>query len=153
MRRDLTLETTLPHPPSTVWRALTDPEALSEWLMPVHDFAPVVGHHFQLRAKPMPGWDGVIEGKVLEVDEPHRLAYSWKGRRMRNTTTVRWTLTALADDAGTQLRLDHQGFEGPSGAILAFMHRSGWKKFTTGRLPSYLLAQATGTTTGSETTT
>lgn len=142
MRRDLTLETDLPHPPSAVWQALTDPAALSEWLMPVHGFAPVVGRSFQLRAKPMPGWDGVIEGKVLEADEPRRLAYSWKGSRMRSTTTVRWTLTALPDGSGTRLRLDHQGFEGLGGAVLAFMHRGGWKKFVTRQLPFHLAASA-----------
>ncbi len=145
MRRDITLETDLPYAPSDVWQALTDPAALSEWLMPVEGFAPVVGRPFQLRAKPMPGWDGVIEGKVIEVDEPHRLAYSWKGSRMRSTTTVRWTLTALPDGAGTRLRLDHQGFEGIGGAVLAFMHRGGWKKFVTRRLPSRLVASTTVT--------
>jgi uncharacterized protein YndB with AHSA1/START domain len=148
MRRDLTFETELPHPPAVVWQALTDPEALSEWLMPVDDFAPVVGRRFRLRAKPMPGWDGVIDGKVLEADEPHRLAYSWKGSRMRATTTVRWTLTALPAGAGTRVRLDHQGFEGPSGALLAFMHGGGWKRFVTRRLPSYLAAHATDTDHG-----
>jgi uncharacterized protein YndB with AHSA1/START domain len=51
------------------WQALTDPQALAEWLMPVEGFAPVVGREFRLRARPMPGWDGVIDGKVLEVDE------------------------------------------------------------------------------------
>jgi uncharacterized protein YndB with AHSA1/START domain len=142
MRRDLTIETDLPHPPADVWQALTDPAALSEWMMPVHDFAPVVGRQFELHAKPMPGWDGVIEGKVLEADEPHRLAYSWKGSRMRSTTTVRWTLTALPDGRGTHLRLDHQGFEGPSGTLMAFMHRGGWKKFVTRQLPSHLAAGA-----------
>jgi uncharacterized protein YndB with AHSA1/START domain len=142
MRRDITLETDLPHPPPVVWQALTDPAALSEWLMPVDDFAPVVGRRFRLRAKPMPGWDGVIEGKVIEVDEPNRLAYSWQGSRMRSTTTVRWTLTALTDGTGTRLRLDHQGFEGLGGAILAFMHSGGWKKFVTRQLAAYLAAYA-----------
>ncbi|MER6433758.1 SRPBCC domain-containing protein [Streptomyces sp900105245] len=143
MRRDLTLETDLPHLPADVWQALTDPAALSEWLMPVHDFEPVVGQRFHLRAKPMPGWDGVIEGKILEADEPHRLVYTWKGSRMRSNTAVRWTLTALPHGAGTRLRLDHQGFEGIGGAVLAFMHRGGWKKFVTRQLPAHLAAPAT----------
>jgi len=34
--------------------------------------------------------------------------------------------------------LDHQGFEGLSGSLLAFMHRSGRKKFMTTKLPRYL---------------
>lgn len=60
---------------------------------------------------------------------------------MRHTTTVRWTLTELPDGAGTRLRLDHQGFEGFPGAILAFMHGGGWKKFVTVRLPASLAAR------------
>jgi uncharacterized protein YndB with AHSA1/START domain len=142
MARDLVLESELPYPPADVWRALTDPAALSEWLMPVHDFAPEAGRRFQLRAKPVPGWDGVIDAVVLEADAPHRLVYSWKGSRMRVTTTVRWTLTELPDGAGTRLRLEHQGFEGIGGAALAFMHRGGWRKFTTRQLPAYLAAHA-----------
>ncbi len=138
MRRDLTFHNDLRHSPAVVWRALTEPEALAEWLMPVEGFAPVVGTEFRLRAKPMPGWDGVIEAKVLEADEPNRLVYTWKGIRMRSATTVRWTLTALDDGAATRLRLDHEGFEGPVGALMAFMHGGGWKKFTTVRLPKHL---------------
>lgn len=33
------------HPVSAVWHALTDPAALSTWLMP-NDFAPTVGQRF-----------------------------------------------------------------------------------------------------------
>jgi uncharacterized protein YndB with AHSA1/START domain len=144
MRRDLTVETDLPHPPADVWQALTDPAALAEWLMPVEDFAPVPGQVFRLRAKPMPGWDGVIEGRVLAAEEPHLLAYTWKGSRMRTPTTVRWTLTELPGGAGTHLRLDHQGFDGLGGAVLAFMHRGGWKRFVTRRLPAHLAATVPG---------
>ncbi|WP_188194727.1 SRPBCC family protein [Nonomuraea sp. SYSU D8015] len=142
MRRDVTLEIDLPCQPADVWRALTDPTALSEWLMPVAGFTAMVGQRFQLRAKPMPGWDGVIEAEVLDAEGPHRLAYSWKGSQMRSTTTVRWTLTPLPDGGSTRLSLHHQGFEGASGALMAVMHRAGWRKFVTRRLPSYLAAHA-----------
>ena len=33
----LSLEFDLPHPPDKVWRALTDPVLLAEWLLPVVD--------------------------------------------------------------------------------------------------------------------
>jgi uncharacterized protein YndB with AHSA1/START domain len=136
VRRDLSFETELPYAPSVVWLALTDPAAISEWLMPIEGFAPVTGAKFTIRAKPMPGWDGVIEGEVLEVEEHRLLAYTWKGTRMRGTTTVRWTLRPAG--GGTQLRLDHQGFEGFGGTLLSFMHRGGWKKFVNRTLPAYL---------------
>ena len=140
MPRDLTFETDLPYPPAVVWLALTDPAAISEWLMPIEGFTPVTGTKFTIRAKPMPGWDGVIEGKVLEADEPHILAYTWKGTRMRGTTTVRWTLRP--HNTGTHLRLDHQGFEGFGGTLLSFMHLGGWKKFVNRTLPAYLASRS-----------
>ncbi|GAB3872895.1 SRPBCC domain-containing protein [Kibdelosporangium lantanae] len=140
MARDITIETCLPDRPDVVWRALTDPEALNEWLMPVVGFAPVVGCRFQLTAKPMPGWDGVVHCEVLEVDEGRLLSYSWQGTRMKRSTTVTWTLTAT-DDGGTRLCLNHSGFAGVGGAILRVMHRSGWRKFVLRQLPGQLVNQ------------
>jgi uncharacterized protein YndB with AHSA1/START domain len=136
MRRDLTLETVLPYPAETVWEALTDPAALAEWIMPVEGFAPVVGQRFRFRAKPVPGWDGVIDCEVLAVEPPRQMVIRWQGSRMRSPTTVTWTLTPV--EAGTRLRLDHQGFDGLGGAILAAMHRSGWRSMTRRRLPQHL---------------
>jgi len=137
MSRDITVEVDLPYRRKDVWFALTDPGALAEWLMPVDGFAPAVGTTFTLRAKPMPGWDGVVHCEVTEADEPTRLVYTWRGSRMRNTTTVTWELTELGD-GGTRLRLDHQGFAGLAGAALAFMHRGGWKKIVRARLVDHL---------------
>jgi uncharacterized protein YndB with AHSA1/START domain len=69
--RDIKVETTLPDPPGRVWQALTDPAAVSDWMMPVHGYQAVVGQRFQVRAKPMPGWDGVVDCEVLTADRPH----------------------------------------------------------------------------------
>lgn len=140
MARDITIETHLPDRPDVVWRALTDPKALSEWLMPVEGFAPVVGCRFRLTAKPMPGWDGVVHCEVLEVEEGRLLTYSWQGTQMKRSTTVTWTLTA-ADDGGTRLRLNHRGFAGVTGSILRLMHQGGWRKFVLRQLPSHLVNQ------------
>jgi uncharacterized protein YndB with AHSA1/START domain len=136
MRRDLALETVLPFPVDAVWEALTDPVALAEWVMPVEGFAPVVGQRFRFRAKPMPGWDGIIDCEVLAVEPLRRLVIRWQGSRMRTPTTVTWTLTPEA--AGTRLKLDHQGFDGVGGLILSAMHRSGWAAMTRRRLPEHL---------------
>jgi uncharacterized protein YndB with AHSA1/START domain len=72
MRRDVILERVYPHPPQAVWKALTDPKALSVWLME-NDFQPRVGHRFRFRTKPRPGFDGA---------EPH------KWRRDRRTAVI-----------------------------------------------------------------
>jgi len=133
------LETVLPYPVDVVWEALTDPAALAEWVMPVEGFAPVVGQRFRFLAKPMPGWDGLIDCEVLAIEPLRQLVIRWQGSRMRTPTTVTWTLTAV--EAGTRLRLDHQGFEGPGGLVLAMMHRSGWGRMARRRLPDHLRAR------------
>jgi uncharacterized protein YndB with AHSA1/START domain len=139
MRRDIAIEEALPYPVETVWRALTDPVALAEWVMPVEGFAPVVGQRFTFRARPMPGWDGVINCEVLAVEPPHRLVLRWQGSQMRNPTTVTWALTASG--GGTLLRIEHQGFDGLGGAVLRLMHRSGWRGMVRRRLPHLLHAR------------
>jgi uncharacterized protein YndB with AHSA1/START domain len=96
--------------PEKIWRALTDFETLARWLMP-NDICPVLGHRFTFRSQPMPGWDGVVQCEVLEVEPMKRLSYSWRGgsEAMRLDTTVTWTL-APGKAGGTLLRLEHSGF-------------------------------------------
>ncbi|HEX5724988.1 MAG TPA: SRPBCC domain-containing protein [Longimicrobiaceae bacterium] len=122
MSRTLTFEAFYPHPPDRVWRALTDRRAISEWLME-NDFEPRVGHRFQFRAPPQPGWNGIVDCQVLEADPPRRLAYSWVSNAI--DTRVAWTLTPEA--GGTRLRLEHSGFRGLKGYMVSFILGSGWK--------------------------
>lgn len=94
-----------------VWVALTDPDTLSRWMLfKTNDFKPVVGHAFQFRDSP--GWDGVVDCEVTEVDEPHRLAYTWATGGQdgqQHTTVVTWTLTE-AEGGVTQVHLEQSGF-------------------------------------------
>lgn len=86
-----------------VWKALTDPEILSEWVMP-NDFKPVVGHKCQFRNEEI---DLVVDSEVLAVEAPGRLSYTWIGGPL--DTVVTWTLTE--EQEGTNLHLDHTGFK------------------------------------------
>jgi uncharacterized protein YndB with AHSA1/START domain len=126
MSKRLVFEVYYDASPQRVWCALTDKEELAEWLME-SDFEPRVGHRFQFRTKPQPGFDGKVDGEVLEVDEPHRLVYTWIGGSKRNKshTTVYWTLTPMGK--GTKLRLEQTGFTGFSGWIAHMMLGNGWK--------------------------
>jgi uncharacterized protein YndB with AHSA1/START domain len=134
MKRDIHFEVTYPHPRERVWRALTDPELLADWLMP-NDFQPEVGHTFQFRSDPAPGWDGIVHCKVLELEAPHRLAMSWKGGMI--DTVVTFTLEEVAE--GTKLRLDHTGFKGLRSVVVSLMMSGGWKsKMLRERLPEVL---------------
>src|SRR3546814_19687075 len=46
--RSVVVERDVPHAPEKIWRALTQPHLIEEWLMK-NDFAPVTGHRFSLR--------------------------------------------------------------------------------------------------------
>lgn len=123
MKRDLRLIETYPYPPERVWRALTDPTAMADWLMP-NDFEPKIGHRFQFRTKPAPGFDGIVHCEVLELEPPRTLAFSWRGGGVE--TVVRFTLERVA--GGTCLHFEQTGFQGAKGVMVSFILGSGWKK-------------------------
>jgi uncharacterized protein YndB with AHSA1/START domain len=139
MKRDLKLERTYPHPPERVWRALTDPRAVSTWLME-NDFQPRLGHSFTFRAEPQPGWDGVTYCVVTEIDPPRRLTYTWQGgasgKPATLDTVVRFTLEPVG--GGTRLVLEHDGFDGFKAVLLSFMMKNGWGKMLRAKLPAVL---------------
>jgi uncharacterized protein YndB with AHSA1/START domain len=110
MSETVVLDVELKSPIERVWQALTDAATLSKWMLfKTNDFKPVVGHTFQFRDSP--GWDGAVDCEVIEVDEPHKLAYTWAsdtGVSPGHATVVTWT---LAEDNGvTRLHLEQSGF-------------------------------------------
>lgn len=134
MKRDLHFEMTYPHPPEQVWQALINTDAIGEWLMP-NDFLPIVGHRFQFRTKPAPGFDGIVRCEVLEVSPPWRLVYTWIGGGV--DTKLIWTLKEVPE--GTSLTLDHTGFKGLRGMLVSGILGKGWRsKILTINLPALL---------------
>jgi uncharacterized protein YndB with AHSA1/START domain len=103
--RSVVVEKEFAHPPEKVWRALTEGDLIAQWLME-NDFQPVVGRRFQLRSKPVPGWNGVIDCEVLLAEPYERLSYSWGTMGMQNA--VAWTLTPTP--GGTLVRMEQTGF-------------------------------------------
>lgn len=135
MARQVVVERVYPYPPELVWQALTDPQALSEWLMET-DFQPQVGHHFTFRTKAAPGFDGIVRCEVLAVEEPRRLVYTWQGGPMKKPTTVTWTLDAMPE--GTRVRVEQSGFEGLAGVPVSWILGSGWRGLLNKQLPAML---------------
>jgi uncharacterized protein YndB with AHSA1/START domain len=134
MPRDLHFEMTYPHSIEKVWRTITDAASIAQWLMP-NDFQPRLGHKFQFRTKPAPGFDGIVNCEVLELDPPNRLVYSWTGGGI--DTQVVWTLQAVSE--GTRLRLDHTGFRGMRGWMVSRILGKGWRsKILVESLPKVL---------------
>ncbi|HTB97197.1 MAG TPA: SRPBCC domain-containing protein [Terracidiphilus sp.] len=103
--RSVIVEKDFPHPPEKVWRALTETNLIEQWLMK-NDFAPETGHAFKLRMDPVPGWDGVIDCKVLTVDPYKSLSYTWGTLGMGSVVT--FTLTPTA--SGTHVHVEQAGF-------------------------------------------
>ena len=65
--RSVVVERDIPHPPEKIWRALTQPHLIEEWLMK-NDFKPVVGHHFNLRGD----WGGVLTARFWPSSRTRR---------------------------------------------------------------------------------
>ena len=130
--RSIVIERVMPHPPEKIWRALTQGHLIEEWLMK-NDFQPVVGHKFNFRAEPMPGWNGVTDCEVLIVEPNERLSYRWdaSGEEAANglKTVVTWTLTPAK--AGTLARMEQSGFR-PDQESNYQGAKYGWRKFIGG---------------------
>src|SRR6202041_1767978 len=121
--KTLVIERDVPHPQEKIWRALTQSALIEEWLMK-NDFQPTVGHQFNFRSTPVPGWDGVIDSEVLLIEPNSRISYSW--RTMGTTSLVTWTLTPTK--AGTHVRMEQTGFRSEQDA--AYKGATyGWTKF------------------------
>jgi uncharacterized protein YndB with AHSA1/START domain len=98
----------LQHPPAKVWRALTDPVLLAQWLLPVVSLELERGAAFTLAAPPQPGWDGLVNCRFVEIEAQRKLSYTWKVAPMGIDTVVTFTLTPTA--SGTRLTLVQSGF-------------------------------------------
>ena len=103
----LRFEFDLRHPPEKVWRALTDPVLLREWLLPVVGFELEPGAAFTFQTQPHPGWDGTVSCRMLAVEPQRQLSYAWSVPFL--DTVVTFTLTPT--DAGTRLSLLQTGFK------------------------------------------
>jgi uncharacterized protein YndB with AHSA1/START domain len=114
------VEREISHPPEKVWRALTQPHLIEEWLMK-NDFAPVVGHRFDLRAD----W-GTVGCEVLAIEPNRTLSYTWGAYGVE--TVVTWTLTPIR--TGTHLRMEQSGFR-PDQQQAYQGARHGWQQFLT----------------------
>ena len=118
----LSFEFDLHHSPEKVWRALTDPVLLAEWLLPVVDLELEPGAAFTFKAQPQPGWDGIVNCRFLEIEAHRKLSYTWVVGDI--DTVVTFTLTPTA--SGTRLSLVQSGFRPDQKQNLGGA-RHGWK--------------------------
>jgi uncharacterized protein YndB with AHSA1/START domain len=103
----ISFEVELAHPPEKVWRALTEPALLSEWLLSVAALELAPGAAFTLRSQPQPGWDGTVRCRFVEIEPQRKLTYTWVVGDFLDTV-VTFTLTPTA--SGTRLSIVQSGF-------------------------------------------
>ena len=118
----IAFEFDLPHSPEKVWRALTDPALLAQWLLPVIDFKLEQGAAFTFKTQPYPGWDGTVNCRFVEIEPNRKLRYTWSVPFL--DTVVTFTLTPSA--SGTRLSLVQSGFK-PEQKRESGGARYGWK--------------------------
>jgi uncharacterized protein YndB with AHSA1/START domain len=121
--RSVVVEREIPFPPEKVWRALTQPHLIEEWLMK-NDFMPVVNHRFNLRKDPQPDLSIVIDCQVLVVEPNTTLSYTWAAFGLESVVT--WTLTPTR--TGTRLRMEQSGFR-PDQQPAYQGAKGGWQRF------------------------
>jgi uncharacterized protein YndB with AHSA1/START domain len=121
----VTVERDFSCPPEKLWRALTQPHLIEEWLMK-NDFEPTVGHHFNLRGD----WGGVLDCEVLAIEPNKTLAYSWNfvhdDAAYNLKSVVTFTLTPTS--RGTHLRMEQSGFRKDQPQAFNGA-KFGWQKF------------------------
>jgi uncharacterized protein YndB with AHSA1/START domain len=116
--RSVAIEREIPHPPEKIWRALTQPQLIEEWLMK-NDFKPIVDHKFNLRGD----W-GTVDCQVKEVEPNKTLSYTWAAHGLESV--VKWTLTPTSK--GTTLRMEQSGFRADQEQFYEGA-KGGWRKF------------------------
>jgi uncharacterized protein YndB with AHSA1/START domain len=119
----IAFEFELHHSPEKVWRALTDPVLLAQWLLPVVGLELQPGAAFTFKTQAYPGWDGTVSCRFVEIEAHRKLSYAWSVPFL--DTVVTFTLTPTA--SGTRLSLVQSGFK-PDQKKEFGGARSGWKR-------------------------
>ena len=119
----ITFEFDLKHSPQKVWRALTDPELLGQWLLPAIGLELQAGAAFTFKTQPYPGWDGTVQCKFLEIEPMRKLSYTWVAAGTIDTVV---TFMLTPTESGTRLSLVQSGFK-PDQKQNFGGARYGWK--------------------------
>jgi uncharacterized protein YndB with AHSA1/START domain len=120
----IVVEREISQPAEKIWRALTQPHLMEEWLMK-SDFKPVVGHSFNLRGD----WGGALDCEVLAIDVNKSLSYTWNYEHENDAYNLKSvvTFTLTPTDSGTHLRVEQSGFR-PEQKQAYGGARVGWQR-------------------------
>jgi uncharacterized protein YndB with AHSA1/START domain len=130
MKDTVQLEATYPHPPERVWKALTESDKLSRWLMP-NDFRPLIGYRFRLETPA----GAIVKGKVIEVEDQALIAFTWNDEDDGESVVV-WRLEPV--DGGTRVSVEHRPVETPEVTRIPIDAYFNWRYALRHRLPGLL---------------
>lgn len=117
-------------PVSKVWKALTDPESLGQWITMPNNIIPVIGGEFMFEAESRDewgNWDKMIKCKVTELIPEKKISYTWASELIKGETLVSFELNDIKGK--TELTLTHSGWENLSEdqAKWKESHNKGWR--------------------------
>lgn len=121
--RTVLIEREVAFPPEKIWRALTQPHLIEEWLMK-SDFKPVEGHKFTLRNQPRPDVNVAVDCQVLTVEPNKTLSYTWRAYDLESVVTF----TLEPTPTGTIIRMEQTGFR-PDQELAFRGARAAWMQF------------------------
>jgi uncharacterized protein YndB with AHSA1/START domain len=124
-------------PPEVVFKAISDPNELTNWFPDAAILEPKIGGKFKFtfyknsdRRRKKQDDDFFPEGKVLEFVPNKKLSYSWQHKNVPNfpETIVTWELESIGKNK-TKVTLTHSGFTGKEGSKDIEEHTQGWAYF------------------------
>jgi uncharacterized protein YndB with AHSA1/START domain len=125
----LTLHRKFPVAPEKVWRAWTDPQALSSWFgaskpgaVTTAEIALRVGGRYRIVTQLTDGGTNDVSGEYQEVVPHKRLVFTWAWRSTPDRVS-RVSIDLLAQDGGTTMRLVHDRFFDEQARV---NHERGW---------------------------
>ncbi len=121
----------LPHPPDSVWDALTDPVLMRQWYFPMMPgFRPIPGFETQFTVS-HGGRDFVHLWKVVSSQKPELISYKWRYAGYPGESLLEFRL--IPDAGGTRLELVHSGLRSfdPAGnpELSSDNFNQGWSQF------------------------
>lgn len=125
----LTIVHKLKAAPEKVWRALTQPDALKQWMAPDDAFKiPVaetdvrVGGRYHIVMKSPDGEEHDVSGVYRMIEPGRKLIYTWAWKSTpERESLVTWELRAAG--GGTELTLKHEQFADEEARD---KHQHGW---------------------------
>ena len=128
--------------PEVVFKAITDPDELTNWFPDQAILEPKVGGRMKFSFRKEENSEcrqgSTHEGTITEFIPDKKISYTWEDSKEADfsRTVVTWELEEI-DHKKTKVELVHSGFTGKEGGKLSSKeHDQGWTYFI-GRLKEY----------------